>query len=120
MEGVTGERGGSTATPGGGGVGEPVVRREPAPPLCDMAPPSSPASPGSGGEGEPESDSRFEMPESKLLLERDLVRASAVMTGRRRRGFLPPPLWYLGREGVEGPRQEEVEEEEFIVFFFFK
>jgi hypothetical protein len=58
------------------------------------------------------------MPESKLLLERDLVRASAVMTGRRRRGFLPPPLWYLGREGVEGPRERRWRKK--IFFFFFK
>ena len=51
---------------------------------------SSPA--GSGGDGDPESESRLDMPESKLRLERLLVRAAAVdMNGSRRRCFRPLP-----------------------------
>ena len=49
------------------------------------------SSPGSGGDGEPESESRLDMPESKLRLERLLVRAAVDMNGSRRRCFLPLP-----------------------------
>ena len=50
------------------------------------------SSPGRGGDGEPESERRLDMPESKLRLERLLVRAAAVdMNGSRRRCFRPFP-----------------------------
>ena len=88
LEGVTGDLGGP-----GEAEGDPVGKSEEVTFLGGSSTSGRASSPtGSGGDGDPESESRLDMPESKLRLERLLVRAAAVdMNGSRRRCFRPLP-----------------------------
>ena len=89
LDGVTGDRGGGP----GEADGEALAKREEA--TFRGAAGSSTSvctsSPGRGGDGDPESESRLDMPESKLRLERLLVSAAVDMNGSRRRCFLVLP-----------------------------